>query len=476
MSQPPEPNEVIDGPGRSTAAGPGAGQPTAAASSVSAARRTRVRLGDFARRYTARVFRWLVVGMILVSAVIGLLFITRGTAVRRVRGVGTDGTPVSPTEATFPLTVALLTGTPIVAGNRVELALDGDGTYPRLWVDLRAAQRSITVQMYYAAAGRVADTLGAVLAERARAGVAVYVLYDAFGSNLPDAYLDRLRSAGVRAVAFRPLRFRNLWVLQNRSHVRGIVVDGRVGWTGGFGIDDKWLGGGRRPGEWRETNARFEGPAVLQLQAAFVAAWSEATGELLTGRATVDAHEGGVARAGLLYTAPTLGSTAAERYLALSIAGARERLYVTNAYFAPDENFVAMLARTARRGVDVRILVSGPLTDVRTARLAGQARYDSLITAGVRVYEYQPTTLHAKTFVVDGLWLSVGTMNFDNRSLALNDESTLMVLDSAAGRRMEEVFLDDLRDAKQIDLAAFRRRPWTQRVAEWAANQITRVL
>ena len=439
-------------------------------------RRAAARLGDIVQRFGTRAIRWLVGGIILVSAVIGLLFITRGTAVRRVRGVGSDGAPVSPAESSFPLTVALLTGTPIVAGNRVELALNGDGTYPRLWADLHSAQRSITVQMYYAAAGRVADSLGAALIERARAGVAVYLLYDAFGTDLPEAYLERLRSAGVRAVAFRPLRFRNLWVVQNRSHIRGIVIDGQVGWTGGFGIDDKWLGGGRRPGEWRETNVRFEGPAVLQLQTAFVAAWSEATGALLTGRASVNFHEGGVTKAGLLYTAPTLGSTPAERYLALSIAGARERLYVTNAYFAPDDNFLALLTRAARRGVDVRLLVGGPLTDVRTARLAAQARYDSLMSAGVRVYEYQPTTLHAKTFVVDGIWVSVGTMNFDNRSLALNDESTLMVLDSAAGKRMESVFLDDLRESKQVDLATFRRRPWTQRVAEWAADQITRVL
>ena len=277
-------------------------------------------------------------------------------------------------------------------------------------------------------------------------------------------------------MAFRPLRLENLWIIQNRSHVRGIVVDGRVGWTGGFGIDDKWLGGGHRPGEWRETNVRFEGPAVLQLQAAFVAAWTEATGELLTGRATIDTREAGVSRAGLLFTAPTLGSTAAERYLALSVAGARERLWVTNAYFAPDDNFVALLTRAARRGVDVRLIVGGPRTDVRTAQLAARARYDSLLSAGVKVYEFQPTTLHAKTFVVDGVWVSVGTMNFDNRSLALNDESTLMVLDSAAGTRMEQLFLDDLRHSKQIDLTAFRRRPWTQRLAEWAADQVTRVL
>jgi cardiolipin synthase len=393
-----------------------------------------------------------------------------------VRGVGGDGAPVAPAEPAFPLTVALLTGTPVVAGNRVELALNGDGTYPRLWADLRAARRSITVQMYYAAPGRVADSLGAILAERARAGVEVFLLYDAFGSSLPDAYLDRLREAGVHAVAFRPLRFENLWVVQNRSHVRGIVVDGQVGWTGGFGIDDKWLGGGRRPDEWRETNVRVEGPAVLQLEAAFVAGWAEATGELLTGRATVNTHEGGVARAGLLYTAPTLGSTAAERFLAMSIAGARERLYVTNAYFAPDENFVQLLTRAARRGVDVRLLLSGPRTDVRTARFAGRFRYDSLLAAGVRVYEYEPSPLHAKTFVIDGVWSSVGTMNFDNRSLALNDEAALMVLDSVAGRRMEAVFFDDLRHAREISLAAFRRRPWTDRLAEWAASQITPLL
>jgi cardiolipin synthase len=426
--------------------------------------------------YGALTLRWLLVGIVLVTAVVGLLFITRGTAVHRVRGVAADGAPVAPGELTFPLAVAVLTGAPIVQGNRVELALNGDGIFPRLWADLRAARRSITIQNYYAKPGRVADTLAAILQEQARAGVKVYLLYDAFGFDLPDGYFERLRSAGVKAVAFRPLRFKNLWVIQNRSHVRGIVVDGRLGWTGGFGIDDKWLGGGLHVGEWRETNVRFEGPAVRQLQAAFVAGWTEATGELLTGRMTLDRHEGGVAMAGLLYTAPTLGSTPAERYLALSIGGARERLYITNAYFAPDKNFVALLTGAATRGVDVRILVGGPRTDVRAARLAAHGRYEALLEAGVRVYEYQPTTLHAKTFVVDGLWVSVGTMNFDNRSLALNDESTLMVLDSAAGQRMEAVFFDDLRHSLEIELEVFRRRPWFRRLAEWMANLVTPLL
>lgn len=423
------------------------------------------------------ILRWALIALILIAAVIGILFLTRGTAVRRVRGVGADGVPCGASEPGFEIMVALLTGGSIVPGNRVELALDGDGTFDRLWADMRSARRSITVQMYYAQPGKVADQLRDVLVERALAGVPVFFLYDAFGSNkLKKSYLAALREAGVRAVPFRPIRFRNLWVVQNRSHVRGIVIDNQIGWTGGFGFDDKWLGDGRTNLAWRDTNVRFEGPAVQQLQAAFAAGWAEATGELFSGRITVTVCDGGVAQAGVLATAPTLGSTPAERFLALSIAGAQKRLYITNAYFAPDRNFVAMLVDAADRGVDVRVLVGGPRTDVRAARLAAHSRYDRLLVAGVRVFEYQPSTLHAKTFVVDGYWTAIGTMNFDNRSLALNDEATLMVLDAPFGNRMEAVFNDDLKRSEEIDLKTFRKRPRLARIAEWGANLIAPLL
>jgi cardiolipin synthase len=163
-------------------------------------------------------------------------------------------------------------------------------------------------------------------------------------------------------VPFRPIRLSTLHLAQNRSHVRGIIIDGRIGWTGGFGIDDKWLGDGRTNGSWRETNVRFEGPAIRQLQAAFVAAWAEATGVMVTGRGTVSSHENGAAAAGLLYSTPTLGSTAAERLFALSIAGARKTLYITNSYFAPERTYIDMLKAAAKRGVDVRILTAGART------------------------------------------------------------------------------------------------------------------
>jgi len=197
---------------------------------------------------------------------------------------------------------------------------------------------------------------------------------------------------------------------------------------------------------------------------------------MFTGRATLQSEPNGATAAGLLYTAPTQGSTAAERFFALSIAGARKTLYITNSYFAPGRTFIDLLSAAARRGVDVRILTAGPRTDVNVVRLAGRTWYDTLLAAGVRVYEWQPSTLHAKTFVVDSEWFTVGSMNFDNRSMALNDEATLMVLDRSAGQNMTRIFLDDLRHAGEITIEAFRRRSSLQRFAEWSANSLTRLL
>ena len=386
----------------------------------------------------------------------------------------------------FAPAFALLTGTPLTAGNAVEVLANGDGTFPRLWRDLGAARRSVTVQIYYAGPGEVADTAMQFLTERARAGVDVYFLYDAFGAReLPPAYLDTLRAAGVRVAEFRPVRWYALDRASHRSHVRGIVVDGAVAYTGGFGFDDKWLGGGRRPQEWRETNARFAGPAVSQLQAAFIAKWAEATGELLTGEhflpldgatATTTAGAAGATEAALVYSPPLMGSTTAERLFALSIASARRRLYIANAYFVPDADFVQLLVAAARRGVDVRVLTNSAQTDVKTTWLAGRSRYETLLAAGVRIYEYRPATMHAKTFVVDGAWSAVGTMNFDNRSLAYNSEVALVTLDGPVGATMEALFFDDLRFADEIQLDVFRQRPRSQRLLERAASVLASLL
>jgi cardiolipin synthase len=429
------------------------------------------------RTWLARLCRWSAVAVLLVLALVGFLHLTRGTAVRQVRGVTAHGAPVAVGEPEFPLAVTMLTGAALAPGHRVEVLLNGDGTYERLWQDLRSARQSITLQSYYGGTGRIARTLGEILRERAAAGVRVALLYDAIGTSaIPDESVDALRAAGVQVEAFRPMKVSKLHLAQNRSHVRGIIIDNRIGWTGGFGIDDKWFGDGRSADSWRETNVRFEGPAVRQLQAAFAASWVEATGVLLAGRPTLAPADEGDVTAGLLYATPTLGSTTAERFLALSIAAARKTLYITNPYFAPDRNFVELLVAAAARGVDVRILTAGPKTDVNIVRLAGRRWYGRLLAAGVRVYEWQPTTLHAKTFVVDGEWSTIGSMNFDNRSMTLNDEATLMVLDRTVGEQMNRIFVDDLQHCEEIEAAAFARRSGAGRLAEWAASVIRRVL
>lgn len=428
-------------------------------------------------RVLFRIARGLLIAVLLFLALNGYLYLTRGTAVQQVHALRSEGSLPSPGDPEFATAVSVLTGTPLTRGNKVELAQNGDGTFPRLWDDLRSAQRSIEIQSYYGKEGEVADTLRRILIERAAAGVRVLVLYDVVGTeDISADDREALRKSGVIVVPFRPLRPTTFHIMQNRSHVRCVLVDGRIGWTGGFGIDDKWLGDGVTGSAWRDTNVRFEGPAVRQLESAFAAAWTEATGVLLAGQESAPEHEDGVALAGLLFAAPTIGSTAAERFLALSIAAARKTIYVTNSYFAPEASFVELLAEAAKRGVDVRLIVGGTGTDVRAARYAGRARYEALLEAGVRIYEWDSSTLHAKTFVIDGIWSSVGTMNFDNRSLVLNDEVVLMVLDRAFGRRMDSIFASDLEHATEVELARFAKRPWLDRVNEWWTVLISRFL
>jgi cardiolipin synthase len=422
----------------------------------------------------------IVVGAIvlLLLALVGILYLTRGTPVATVRTFG--GAPPAVGDPLFRRTVELLAGMSLEQGNAIDVLVSGDQTYPPLWEDLRSAKKSITVQFYYSMPGQVATQLKDILIERARAGVEVLFLRDAFGSQrLTDEYQDSLVQAGVRVALFRPPRWYQLDKAAHRSHIRVVVVDGHVGYTGGFGLDDKFLGNGRVEGSWRDTNVRFLGPAVMQLQATFAAGWAEATGELLTGDVFFPLEEfkpDGDFYAALLYTAPTTGSTPAERFLALSLAGARRTMYISNSYFVPDDDFRRMLVEAARRGVDVRILTASDKTDIKTTWYAGRKRYEELLEGGVRVYEYQPTMMHAKTFVIDGVWSTIGTMNFDNRSLAFNDETNLVAYDRRLGAAMDSIFIEDLKYAKEIKLEEFRQRPWHQKLLENGANLVSRLL
>ena len=388
-------------------------------------------------------------------------------------------------DARFTRALELATGMRIDPGNRVDLLLNGDGTYPPLWRDLADARRTVTMQMYYALPGRVSDTLARILCDRARHGVEIRVLLDAFGSaGMPRKWRSAMSQCGVEVALLRGLEWFTIHSATERSHVRAVVVDGRIAYTGGFGLADYWLGDGRHRDQWRETNVRFEGPAVGALQAAFAAAWRESTGEWLVGDTFFPAtaepapSDRGAVAAGVLFAQPTTGSgtTSAEQFLTFAILGARSRLYITNSYFVPNADFRRMLGEAAERGVDVRVLTVGSLTDVKTPWLAGRSYYESLRAHGVRVYEYQPAMMHAKAIVVDGRWSTVGSMNFDNHSLALNDESNLVVFDSAFGNKMESVFFDDLRLAKEMTPGALAARSLWERALEAGAAMLSRIL
>ncbi len=423
-----------------------------------------------------------VLGVLAVTALalIGALSLTRGTPVKTVVSIGNKEGPPAVTDSLFVRMIELYTGLQLTRGNAVEQVNNGT-VYVRLWPDLRAAKRTITVQMYYSQPGAVADSMAKILAERARAGVRVLLVLDAFGSqNLKKAWADSLRASGVEIGLLRQLHWFTLHNATDRSHVRVVVVDGEIAYTGGFGLADYWLGDGKHKDQWRDSNVRFEGPSVMALQAAFAAAWAECTGELIAGdvffpKKAFTTMDGGVL-AGVLFTSPTTGSTPAERFNALSIASARKTLYVANSYFVPDDDFRMLLKQARARGADVRILTVSNETDVKTTWRAGRSSYEELLKGGIRIYEYQPAMIHSKTFIVDGMWGSIGSMNFDNRSLAFNNESNFVFLDAGFGAEMNATFLDDLTRSKEIMLAEFQQRPWYERVMEKASALLSRLL
>ena len=424
------------------------------------------------------------VGVLLFVALAGMgwFSLTRGTPVRAVIAVGDDTGAPRVGDPLFAETLELFSGVHIDDGNRVQPLYNGVEIYPALWRDLRAAKQTITFQNYFSLRGAIADTASMILRERARAGVRVLFLLDGFGSQElteQPGYLDSLRAAGVRVAVLRPVKWYNIHQVNNRSHVRAVAVDGRVGYTGGWGLADYWQGDGRHRDQWRESGVRVEGPTVAHIQSMFAAAWAEATGTLITGDLFFPreafAPSGGV-RAGVFFAYPTTGSTPAERLMALTIASARRRLWITNSYFVPDDDFRALLTAAARRGVDVRVLTAGPETDVKTTTYAARARYPELMQAGVRIYEYLPTMMHAKSLTVDGLFAMVGSQNFDNRSLAFNNESSVVSLDAPITANVDSVFLADLRYSEEITMAKVRNKSFKDRLLEQGANMLSRLL
>jgi cardiolipin synthase len=372
----------------------------------------------------------------------------------------------------FARAVGTLLGPPLATGNRVTPLQNGDEIFPAMLEAISAARRSIDFETYIYWSGGIGRRFGDALSERARAGVPVHLLLDWVGTGKMDqTVIDEMEDAGVIVVKYHPLRWYNLGRLNNRTHRKLLVVDGRVGFTGGVGIADEWTGHAENPEHWRDSHFRIEGPAVAQMQAAFMDNWMKTRALVLHGEDYFpQLPVVGPQCAQVFKSSANEGSESVRLMYLLSIAASSERVLIANSYFVPDDLAVATLVEARARGVRVEIVVPGPHIDTETVRRASRSRWGPLLEAGVEIYEYQPTMYHCKVMIVDGIWTSVGSTNFDNRSFRLNDEANLNVLDRDLAADLERVFEADKAASRQVTLAMWRGRPRGERLVERAAG------
>jgi cardiolipin synthase A/B len=369
----------------------------------------------------------------------------------------------------FLFAAEALTGAAISHGNDVDLLVNGDAIFPVFLDTIREAERTVNLLTYVYWQGDIAHEVAALLAERARAGVEVNVLLDWVGSlQMDQRLIHDMREAGVCVARFRPPKPYALRRLNNRTHRKLLIADGRIGMIGGVGIAEEWTGDAQDPDHWRDTHVRVRGPVVRGLQGAFAENWLEATGDALVGDdwlPELEPVDGGGAMQ-LVRSRAGVGDTNVEALYFLAIASARESLDLTAAYFAPRPAFIEALCEAADRGVAVRILVPGPHIDKEFVRQAGRRAYEQLLDCGARVFEYQPTMLHAKTMVADGAWSSVGSVNFDNRSFQLHDEATLCVRSERFAALLTEQLERDLEVSDEIEPGRWADRTRRQRATE----------
>jgi len=368
----------------------------------------------------------------------------------------------------FQRTIGTMLGPSLLSGNRVEALVNGDRFFPAMLEAIRSARESITLETYIYWSGRIGEDFVAALTERARAGVRVHVLLDWVGSSKIDkAVFERMKAAGIEVRLYNPLRWYTLAQMNNRTHRKLLVIDGAVGFTGGAGIADEWTGDAQDPDHWRDTQFRVEGPAVAQMQAAFMENWIEATGVVLHGEAYFpQLQRRGSALAQVFVSSPGGGGETAQLLYLLSIASAAKSIRMSAAYFVPDNTEVNTFVAALKRGVRVQIILPGPHIDSAVVRRASRSEWGKLLRAGAEIYEYQPTMYHCKVLVVDDLWTSVGSTNFDSRSFSVNDEANLNILDGPFAAAQSRIFEEDLKRSRRITLEEWENRPWTERLWE----------
>jgi cardiolipin synthase A/B len=355
--------------------------------------------------------------------------------------------------------IAALVGADVTRGNDYDVLTNGDAIFPAMLDAIRGARRRISFETYIYESGSVASQFTAALEDAARRGVRVNIVVDSVGgSGMQEADIARLETAGCRLAQFNSPTWYSLEEVNYRTHRKILVVDGEVGFSGGVGVADHWLGDAQDKEHWRDTQVRMRGPVVRLLEAGFYENFIETAGEVTPELDDVppERHAGGASI--VVRSSPTGGSNDLKRLYLLAIASARRTIDVTSPYFVTDESSEWALRDAVARGVKIRILVEGDITDAMPVKYASRQAYDRLIAAGIEIYEYQPTMMHTKTLVVDGIWSMFGSANFDNRSLELNDELNVAVSSADLAKRFLVDFEKDLRSAARLDLQQWRQR------------------
>ncbi|MEO5696942.1 MAG: phospholipase D-like domain-containing protein [Burkholderiaceae bacterium] len=372
----------------------------------------------------------------------------------------------------FAQELGVLLGPPFVAGNEVQVLLNGDEIFPAMLKAIRSAEKTITFETYIYWSGAVGQSFADALIERAGQGVKAYVLLDWIGSaKMEDALIDRMKAAGIQVRKFHPPHWSHLARMNNRTHRKLLVVDGRVGFTGGVGVAENWAGNAQDPDHWRDTHFKVEGPVVAQMQAVFLDNWIKVTGDVLNGAQVFPVlGPRGTSAAQMFSSSPSGGSASMRLMYLMAITAASRSIDLSASYFVPDELMNKALVEAIRRGVRLRIVVPGDHIDSETVRSASRASWGPLLEAGATIAEYEPTMYHCKVLVVDGLLVSVGSTNFDNRSFRLNDEATLNIIDAGFAAQQTKIFEADLARSRAITLAEWRERPWRERLGEWFAS------
>lgn len=416
--------------------------------------------------WSSRRMTWTIIGTVLLTVLAVVLAINFMTPEKKLERKIEHRYAVA--DPQFRREMSVMLGPSILPGNQVTDLQNGVEIFPAMLQAIAEAQETITFETYIYWSGEIGQKFADALTERARAGVQVHVTIDWAGSiKMDETLLEQMRDAGVHLERYRPLHWYNLGRLNNRTHRKLLVIDGKVGFTGGVGIADQWLGDAEGPEHWREAHFRIEGPVVAQLQAAFNDNWIKTTGDVLNGEGFFPPQKyAGDMDAHVFIASPAGGSESMHLMFLMALGAAEHSIDISASYFVPDELILQALAAARKRGVRVRILLPGEHIDSETVRIASKASWGELLEEGVEIFVYEPTMIHVKLLVVDREMVSVGSTNLDIRSLRLNDEASLNIYNRAFAERMVNVFENDLLKAESYTLEMWKQRPWQDKFAE----------